>query len=291
VLPALAVDAPTLGLAVLTAGAANGVLDIAMNMQGLAVERRARRNIFNGLHAAFSFGALAAAAGAAAAGAAGVEPLPHLAAVAAAGATAALVAARHLLPAGADAEPGSPLFARPSRRLAALGAVAFAALLAEGAAFDWSGIYMDDEAGSSRAVAPLALAAFSGAMALGRLGADRLVDRLGPAGVAGRGTLLAAAGLGLALALATPPAAIGGFALMGAGLSAVFPLALRTAGGAGSADLAAVSTVGYAGFLAGPPVIGLLAEASSLRAALLAVCLLLGLARLLTPRVASPAVR
>ena len=285
VLPALAVDAPTLALAVFTVGAANGVLDIAMNVQGLAVERRSPRAIFNGLHAAFSFGALGAAAGAAAAAAAGVEPLPHLAATAAVGAAAASLASRFLLPSDADAEPGARAFARPSSRLAALGALAFAALLAEGAVFDWSGIYMDDGTGAGAALAPLALAAFSGCMALGRLTADALVDRSGSAAVAGAGVLLAAAGLGLALAVAEPGPAIAGFALMGAGLSAVFPLALRAAGGVGSADLAAVSTVGYAGFLVGPPVIGLLAEGSSLRAALALACALLLLARLLTPAV------
>jgi predicted MFS family arabinose efflux permease len=291
VLPALAVDAPTLALAVLTVGAANGILDIAMNVQGLAVERAAGRTIFNSLHAAFSFGALGGAGCAAAAAAAGMDPLPHLAVTAGAGAATALLASRYLLPAEADAQPGTPLFARPSRRLAALGAVAFAALLAEGAVFDWSGIYMDDEAGSSEALAPAALAAFSGCMGIGRLAADRLVTRRGSPAVAGAGALLAAAGLGLALVTANPPAAISGFALMGAGLSAVFPLALRAAGSAGSTDLAAVSTVGYAGFLAGPPLIGLVAEASSLRAALSLICLLLVLVRVLTPQVRAPAVR
>jgi hypothetical protein len=291
VLPALAVDAPTLALAVLTVGAANGVLDIAMNAQGLAVERAAGRTIFNSLHAAFSFGAFTGAGFAAGAAAAGIDPLPHLAVAAAAGAVAAYVASRHLLPSEADAEPGAPLFARPSHRLAALGAVAFAALLAEGAVFDWSGIYMDDEAGSSQALAPAALGVFSGCMAVGRLSADPVVGRRGAAAVACAGALLAAAGLGLALALATPPAAIAGFALMGAGLSAVFPLALRAAGSTGSTDLAAVSTVGYAGFLAGPPLIGLLAEASSLRAALGLVCALLVLASVLTPQVRPAAVR
>jgi predicted MFS family arabinose efflux permease len=291
VLPALAVDAPTLALAVVTVGAANGILDIAMNVQGLAVEQAAGRTIFNSLHAAFSFGALGGAGCAAAAAAAGVDPLSHLAVTAAAGAATALLASRFLLPAETDARPGTPLFARPSRRLAALGAVAFAALLAEGAVFDWSGIYMDDEAGSSEALAPAALAAFSGCMGIGRLAADRLVTRRGSPAVAGAGALLAAAGLGLALVTANPPAAISGFALMGAGLSAVFPLALRAAGSAGSTDLAAVSTVGYAGFLAGPPLIGLVAEASSLRAALSLISLLLVLVRVLTPQVRAPAVR
>jgi hypothetical protein len=134
--PAVVVDATTLLLAVLVVGAANGALDIAMNAQGIAVERAATRRLFNFLHAGFSFGALAGAGLAAAAAAAGVPPLPHLAATAAAGAVIALVLARGLLPdrGAADARR----IACPTRRLATLGVVAFCALLAEGAVFDWT---------------------------------------------------------------------------------------------------------------------------------------------------------
>jgi MFS family permease len=83
--------------------------------------------------------------------------------------------------------------------------------------------------------------------------------------------------LGVVRAPAAPAGAVLGFAIMGLGLSAVFPLALRASGLEGPSSgtgLAAVSTVGYAGFLSGPPLIGLLAEGTSLRAALLLVCAL-----------------
>jgi hypothetical protein len=274
VLPAVATDTATLFAATAAVGAVNGTLDIAMNAQGLAVERDAATRMFNSLHAAFSFGALAAAAMAGAVSALGVAPLPHLIGVAMVGAAAAVVAP-HLLRDGDAVDRGAPLLARPSPRLAALGVIAFCALLAEGSVFDWSGIYLATEAGASAGVAPLGFAAFSLAMGVGRLTADRASDRAGPPRVAAGGATAAALGLALVLALATPPAGIVGYALMGVGLSAVFPLALRASGFAEASPgpaLAAVSTVGYGGFLLGPRLIGILAEATGLRGALLVVC-------------------
>jgi MFS family permease len=273
VLPALAVDMVTLLLALIVVGAANGVLDIAMNSQGVAVERRLGARLFSSLHAAFSFGALAGAGSAAAVAAAGVDPLPHLAVDAVVSAALGALLARGLV--RDEGRPEGPRFARPSRRLAALGVIAFCALIAEGAVFDWSGVYLTEETGATAGVAPLGLTAFSLTMGVGRLAGDALGARAGAGTAVRGGALVAALGLGLALAFPEPVVAIAGFALMGAGLSVVFPLALRAAGLQGEAtgpDLAAVSTVGYVGFLAGPPLIGWLADASSLRAALAVVC-------------------
>jgi predicted MFS family arabinose efflux permease len=282
VLPALAVDMVSLLLAVAVVGAANGVLDISMNAQGVAVERALGKRLFSSLHAAFSFGALAGAGSAAAVAAAGIDPLPHLAVSGAVSAALAVVLARGLVRDEGRAE--GPRFARPSGRLAALGVIAFCALMAEGAVFDWSGVYLSDEAAAPPGAAPLGLTAFSLTMGIGRLAGDGIAARVGAAVTVRGGALTAALGVGLALAYPEPGTAVAGFALMGLGLSVVFPLALRAAGihaEGTSASLAAVSTVGYAGFLAGPPLIGLLADASSLRAALSLVgglCLVAALA-------------
>jgi len=282
--PALAVDGPTLALATLTVGAANGALDVSMNVEGLAVERAGAKRIFNSLHAAFSFGALTGAALGGLAAAADLEPLPHLAIVVALGAAVAGVAALGLPAAEAEPPARGPRFARPSRRLVALGAIAFCALLAEGAVFDWSGIFMRREAGATLGLAPAGLAAFNLAMGFGRLTADGLAERAGSVRLGRAGALTAAAGLGVALLLANPAGSIAGFAVMGCGLAAVFPLALRAAGydpDISGPAVAAVSSVGYTGLLTGPPVIGLLAEALGLRGALACVCGLLALAGLL----------
>ncbi|MBA3262007.1 MAG: MFS transporter [Thermoleophilaceae bacterium] len=281
VAPALAVDAPTLALGTLAVGAANGVLDVAMNVEGLAVERAGHKRIFNSLHAAFSFGALAGAAIGGLAASAELDPLPHLAIVVTFGAAAATLASRGLPPAAAEPPTAGSRFARPSRRLAALGVVAFCALLAEGAVFDWSGIFIRRETDAAVGLAPAGLAAFNLAMGFGRLSADHISEQLGSAQLVRAGALIAAAGLGAALLLATPAGAVAGFAVMGLGLAAVFPLALRAAGydpATAGPSVAAVSSVGYAGLLTGPPAIGLLAEVLGLGGALACVCGLLALA-------------
>jgi MFS family permease len=277
VLPAAASNAATLFVATALVGAANGALDVAMNVQGLAVERASGRRIFNSQHAAFSFGALAGAGLAGAVAALGVAPLPHLIGVGVAGGVAAAAVSPHLLLDAPASGRRAPLLARPTMRLAALGVIAFCALLAEGAVFDWSGIYLATETDASAGVAPLGLAAFSLTMGIGRLVADGAAQRVGPAAVGMAGAVLAALGLGLGLAIALPAVAILGFALMGLGLAAVFPLTLRASGHAGSPPalgVAAISTVGYGGFLLGPPLIGILAGGTGLRAALGVVCAL-----------------
>jgi predicted MFS family arabinose efflux permease len=288
--PALAVDGPTLALATLAVGAANGVLDVSMNVEGLAVERAGSKRIFNSLHAAFSFGALAGAALGGLAASADLEPLPHLAIVVGLGAVAGRIAGLGLPPAEAAPPARGPRFARPSRRLALLGTIAFCALLAEGAVFDWSGIFMRRQADAAVGLAPAGLAAFNLAMGFGRLSADGLAERIGSVRLGRAGALVAALGLGGALLLATPAGSIAGFAIMGCGLAAVFPLALRAAGYDPSISgpaVAAVSSVGYTGLLTGPPVIGLLAEALGLPGALACVCGLLVLAAALAGQLAT----
>ncbi len=273
VLPALAVDAKSLLLAVVAVGVGNGALDVAMNVQGLAVEQAGRRAVFSSLHAAFSFGVLTGAILASAVASAGVTPIWHLTCAALAGAGAAMLVTRSLLPDEANADPASPRFVRPSGRLASLGVVAFCALLAEGAVFDWSGIYLARVVEAPAGVAPLGLAAFSLTMGAGRLFGDGVAIRLGSARTALVGAMLATFGLTLVLALPSASWAIAGFAIMGLGLSVVFPLTLRVAARSERSSgpaIAAVSTVGYMGFLIGPPAIGLLAEATGLRVALMA---------------------
>jgi MFS family permease len=261
-LPALAPTPLTLGIALGALGACNGALDVAMNAQGIAVQRRSPGRMYASFHAALSFGAVAGAAGAGAIAAAGASPELHLGAFGAVLAAAAYLACRGLLPAGADAAPQGPMLARPSRALAPLGVVAFCCLLAEGAVFDWSAVYLRRSLEANEVTAAAGLAAFSLTMGLGRLSGDRLADRFGPVTLARGGAALAGASFALALLAATPPAAIAGFALLGAGIAAVFPLALAAAAarapyGPAAPAIAAVSTAGYLGLVSGPPTIGL----------------------------------
>ncbi len=165
-----------------------------------------------------------------------------------------------------DANIGGPAFARPSRALAALGAIAFAALLCEGSVADWSAVHLKETLGASTSVAPLALAAFSVTMIIGRLTSDQLVERIGSTTLTRAGGLIAALGLLLGALAPDPATAIAGFFIAGIGLSSLFPLAIRQAGDA--PGIAAVSSLGYAGLVTGPPLIGAIAELTNLRAAL-----------------------
>jgi MFS family permease len=273
-------------------GLANGVLDVSMNVHGLTVERGLQRPILSSLHAAFSFGALGGAAVGGIVAGAGVGVVPHLWTAAAIGAGMGLVAARFLLPPVADAAPEGPLLARPSRALAAIGIFAFCALLSEGAVNDWAAIYLDDDLGSGEGLAAGGLAAFSLTMGVGRLAGDRLTDALGPVRLARGGAGLAALGMATALAGDAPAMAIAGFAAMGLGLAALFPLALRAAAtrtGTPGPAVAAVSALGYCGFLAGPTSVGGLSELAGLRTALLLVAILCATAAALAPVVRAPA--
>ena len=185
---------------------------------------------------------------------------------------AAVACALVLPPGRTEAEPGSRLLAVPSRPLAALAAIALLAALLEGSVGDWSAVLLSEERDASEASAALGLAAFSLLMGLGRLAADPVAERIGRGAAVRRGALVTAAGA-LVVVLPVPAAlAIAGYAVMGVGLAGVFPYALRAAteleGSKSATAIAAVSTVGYGGFLLGPALIGFLAEATGLGLAL-----------------------
>jgi MFS family permease len=273
------------------AGLSNGVLDVSMNVHGLTVERGLRRPILSSLHAAFSFGALAGAAVGGVVAAAGVGVVAHLWTAAAVGASIAVVADRFLLPRSADAAPEGPMLVRPTRALAAIGVFAFCALLSEGAVNDWAAVYLDDDLDAGEGLAAGGLAAFSLTMGIGRLAGDRLTEALGAVRLARGGAGLAAAGMAIALAGAAPGIGIAGFAAMGVGLAALFPLALRAAAQRGESAgpaVAAVSAMGYCGFLAGPPAVGGLSEVLGLRAGLALVAILCATAAALAGVVRAP---
>ena len=277
----------SLATGLLLLGAGFGSANVAINAQGLSLEQLRGRTILSSFHAAFSFGGLAGA-GVGALAADSVRSAPHLTAVAAVLATGVVAVSPLLLPRAAQIGNASKAFARPPRALLLLGVAAFCCLLAEGSAADWSGVYLSKSVGATAGVAALGYSAFALAMACSRLLGDRLAGRLGPAGLVRAGALLAAAGLGATLAVGSVGVALAGFACMGAGLGVVVPVLFRAAGTtpgvSAGAGVAAVSTLGWFGFLAGPPSIGLAAHVVGLRAALglvvVAALVLASLARL-----------
>jgi hypothetical protein len=277
VLPAIAPSLVTLALALLLVGVSNGTLDIAMNAQGVAIERRMRRPILSSLHAAFSFGGFAGAGLGALAAALHVSPLPHIAFAAALFGGIGLVSIAPLL--RVDDDPDMHAERLPWHRLPArlllMGVACFFCFLAEGAAMDWSAKLVRDELDSTAALGAIAYAVFSGGMAAGRLLADGLWRRWGAVGLLRRSGALAAAGFAVGLAIGTPGSAILGFLALGLGLSGVAPTLFRSAadepGVPTGPALAATSSLGYLGFLAGPAIIGGLATATSLYTAAFAL--------------------
>lgn len=292
-LPALAPGYALLLPAALVLGAGNGSLDVAMNAHGVAVERRHESPILSSFHAAFSCGALVGAGVSALAAGGDIDVRWHLLTVAAVALATGLVACRSLLPADADhaGEEAGPLLAWPPRALWAVGAIGFCALVCEGATADWSAVYVRESLESSAGVAALAFAAFSATMTIGRLVGDKLTTAWGPEALVRRGGLLGAAAVGGALLIGHPIAAIVGFALLGIGLATMVPVVFRAAaevdGVTPGVGIAAASTMGYFGFLVAPPIIGGVAELSTLPVALGLLVLLSLLMAALAPRVRS----
>ena len=287
-LPAVAPSLILLIAALFINGAANGSLNVAMNAQASTVERVHGRPIMSSFHALFSGGGLAGAAGGGMIAAGGASAQLHLAVVGGVMIALVVVAARAMLPASAEwhppeaeAEAGDE-GARPGRRVILLGVLAFSVLFAEGAMGDWSAVYLRDVAGAGPGLAASGYAAFSIAMALGRVVGDHLTARVGATRMVGFGALLATAGIALALFDPSTRAIAIGFGAVGAGLATAFPSVLtaasRVPGMKAGAGIAAVATLGYTGLLAGPPLIGFVAQMTNLRGGMAAV----GMACLLT---------
>jgi MFS family permease len=286
----LAPNLATLMVALFAFGLASGMVDVGMNSQAVLVERRAGRPLMTSFHACFSFGGLAGALLGGLFAWAAIAPAVNFAAVGVPLACVVAVAGRWLVadsgghdvkpataarPAAADqASPNavSGLLRSWTPALLLMALLSLCSLLGEGSADGWSAVYLHDNLGTSAALATLGYAGFATAMALGRLSGDRLNTRFGATALMRCCGLIAAAGLGLGLASDDPAGAIVGFTVFGAGLSCTFPLLVSAAGNVDpdrpARGIARVAGAGYAGTLAGPPIIGGLASAVGLRWAL-----------------------
>jgi MFS family permease len=274
---------PWLAVALFGFGMSVGMMDVAMNIAAVSVERRLGLPIMPSFHAGYSFGALAGSLAAGLAAGTNLSPTRHLLI---AGIVMALVvlAVMRAVPNTAPhptAERAPAPKVTPLRRpvLWLLAVVALCSAVAEGASADWSALLMVTRHAMSQGAAALAFSGFALAMALARLGGGWAQRRFGPTRTLASGSAVAAAGL-LAAAL-VPSAAVAyvGFVLAGAGLAAAFPIALSLAGAAGKRaddsggerELAFVTTIAYSGFLIGPPVIGAIAQLTTLSASFVVV--------------------
>ena len=250
-----------------------------MNAHAVEVERRAGRPMMSGFHGLFSVGGLGGALGMSVLLALGL-PL-FAAALLVAVLLAAVVAAQwsSMLDEARATVPRAKAFAMPRGIVLLLGLLCFISFLAEGAMLDWSAVFLREFRGFDAATAGVGYAGFSVAMALVRLVGDRVVARIGSVLTVRLGASLAAAGFLLATLVAWPPAALIGFVLVGFGAANIVPVMFgavgRLPGASPEISLATVTMLGYAGLLSGPALIGFLAQASNLAAALAAVAGLL----------------
>jgi hypothetical protein len=254
---------------------------VSMNAHGVEIERRVGHPILSGFHAIFSVGGMvgSAVAGYVVGAAIGVEL--HFTGAAIAIALVGVLAWGLLMPGRIDPPASGAFFQRPPRAVIGLGILAFGSLMAEGSVADWSAVLMHGSLGATTATAAFAYSAFALLMTIGRFLGDPLVARFGPVQVTRVGALLSLLGFAIAVAVGSAIGGIVGFALVGAGLAPMVPIFFRAAahipGVPPGTGIAAVTTLGYCGFVVGPPLIGFAADQISLRVALGAMAVVLGL--------------
>lgn len=263
-------------LAMVVFGSAMSLYDVAINTEGSALEAASARPIMGNLHGNFSLGGMVGAAVAGVMVQAGMSAPWQMAITGAVIAVWVTVSARAMLPThpDSDAETDDHTsiqaqgFRRPHGTLLLLGLLAFAGMSAEGAMYDWGVLYLLQEVGLPQATAAWGYAAFAGAMAVARFGGDALRTRFAERHLLRVGGLLTAGAMGTTLISAHPLAAFAGYACAGAGLAMVVPIlynaAAQVRGHSRASAIATVSAIGYSGFLLGPPLIGSIAQLTSL---------------------------
>lgn len=281
-LAGLAPSGALFAAALFVAGASDAVTDVAQNAHALRVQRNYGRSIINSFHAVWASGAITGGLLGAAAIALAVPRAVQLSCSAVVFSATVLIAYRFMLT-GSDHDDhpaavwtgGQRAGLRVYALIGALATIAIAGAAVEDAGSTWATLYLRDSLDAAAAVAPFGYIALVTCMFVGRLFGDRLVDRFGEAAVARAGGAVAAAGMGAALAFPGVPSTIAGFAAAGLGISTLIPAAMHAAdrlpGLRPGTGLALVTWLLRIGFLASPPVVGLVADAAGLRMGLLVV--------------------
>lgn len=280
-LPVLALSRSPLqmGLSLIALGASVAAMDVSMNVAAVTVVRDLQRPLMPQFHAGFSLGGLIGSLGSAAAAQAHWSPMKHFVTAAIVGLLVTVVIAKRI-PGGVGERHREEVTERAnvlkSPVLWLLASVALCSAIAEGAAADWSALFMVRERGMGDAAGAYAYAGFSIAMALARWFGEPIQRVLGPHRLLATGGGVAATGLALAVVAPYPVVGYIGFGLAGLGLAFSFPVVMdlasetgkRADGSGGERELGLVTTIAYTGFLAGPPIVGGLAHLSSLVVAL-----------------------
>lgn len=249
-------------------GFVNNLFEISMNTQAVGIENLYGRSIMASFHGLWSLAGFTGVGIGTLAVNLGWPIWQHFLLVAVLCWVMVFSARAYLLPADAPADDG-PLFAMPDRKILQLGLIAFASLVTEGTMFDWSGVYFQKVVQVPEALTTVGYIAFMSTMAGGRFVADKVVTRLGVKPVLTYAGMISSTGLLIAILFPHIVTATLGFLLVGIGVSSIVPLVLALAGKSETMPpgmaIAAVSTVGFLGFLIGPPLIGFIAAALDLR--------------------------
>jgi predicted MFS family arabinose efflux permease len=265
---AIAPSAPLLALALFLFGATIGTLDVSMNVQAVIVEKDYGGALMSGFHGLFSVGGIVGAGSMSAMLWLGMDIVSASVAMTIAVALVLLAAGPNLLREAPAAERDAPLLVVPRGAVVLIGVLCIFVFLAEGAVLDWSAVLLTN-GGMSGAQGGLGYAAFAVAMTIGRLNGDRIVQRWGGRRILLLGGLASALGFLLVVLAPSSWLALPGFVLIGCGASNIVPVLFTAAGSQrdmpASLAVSAISTIGYAGILAGPGVIGFVAHAIGLQ--------------------------
>lgn len=282
----LAPSIASLIAALVVFGGAIGAMDVAMNSVAADVEARGGRPIMSSFHAMFSLGVLTGALVSSVALRVGVRPAAHVLTVAPVALALMTPSLRTVIrPVRQDdhAQPRRRSL-KPNKRSLVLGAMVLAVMVGEGSVVDWSANLLHRDLGSSAAFAAFGLAAFSCSMTAMRFAGDRINRRVGARRIVRYGGAIAAVGFATGLLINRPYAVVVGFAALGIGYANIVPVlfsAAATSSPEPTDGISSTATLGYFGFLAGPPLIGLMANHVGLHRALLVVAVLAAIVSLL----------
>jgi MFS family permease len=287
-LPLLAAAGNVLALAcaLFVFAAGNSGVDVTMNTQAVLIERAYGKPALGSFHAMFSLGGLGGAVTGSLLARAGWPVGTHFLSVGA----VLMAAAAASIPALLADQPGAARafkLSLPGRSLAIAGLLAFCALMAEGVVNDWSAVFMREVMAAGPGTAAAAFAAFSLGMAAGRLISDRARSLIGSRAFIAMASIVAGLAAAVSVAMLAPAVGVLAYGLVGFGLGGILPVvfsetanAFRTSPGPA---IAAVSTVGYTGFVAGPLVVGGVAAVAGLRRAVLILILLMAAISVASP--------
>lgn len=276
-------------IALIFFGMCGNLLNISINTQAIGTEAMYGRTIMASYHGLWSLAGFAGGSIGTLFISLGWSPWQHFLVITSLAVLTVVMMSGRLVPSDTNVAGDRPIFARPDRSLINLGIIAFCSMICEGSMFDWSGVYFQKVIHPPKALVAIGYTAFMSTMASGRFIGDGLTTRWGVRRILRLSGSLTATGLLIAIIFPSLLPALLGFLLVGAGVSSIVPLVYSAAGRSKvlspGVALAAVSTIGYLGFLFGPPFIGFIAQVSSLRVSLGLIAILGAMIALLASKV------